>query len=96
MSDLISRSDLKKEIESIYLNVSGVRSGKGILAKCMDSYKKAVLEIINNQPIAFDKEKVVADLEEYKIKRSDDSVYGIGVLNGYAEAIDIVRKGGIE
>ena len=49
-----------------------------------------------HMPTAYDVEKVVAELEEMKIKRSDDSVYGIGVLNGYSEAIDIVRKGGVE
>ena len=37
-------------------------------------------------------EKLISRLEEYKIKRSDDSVYGIGVLNGYSEAIEIVNQ----
>ena len=37
-------------------------------------------------------DKLISRLEEYKIKRSDDSPYGIGVLNGYAEAISIVNE----
>lgn len=98
MSDLISRSDLKKEIESIYLHVSGVRSGKGILAKCMDSYKKAVLDIINNQPTVYDVEKVVAELKDncdiYSVKYYQENVDVKAVQ--IDDAIDIVRKGGIE
>ena len=37
-------------------------------------------------------DKLIERLEENKIKRSDDSPYGIGVLNGYAEAISIVNQ----
>ena len=58
--------------------------------------KKDIVNCIDSVPLAYDVEKVVAELEECKIKRSDDSIYGIGVLNGYAEAIDIVKRGGIE
>ena len=51
---------------------------------------------VDAQPTAYDVEKVVAELEDLKSKRSDDSIYGIGVLNGYSEAIDIVKRGGVE
>ena len=37
-------------------------------------------------------EKILERLEEQKIIRSDDTPYGIGVLNGYAEAIQIVQE----
>ena len=37
-------------------------------------------------------EKILERLEELKITRSDDTPYGIGVLNGYAEAISIVQE----
>lgn len=39
-------------------------------------------------------EEIVELLEELKLKRSDDSVYGVGVLNGYSEAIDYIRRNG--
>ena len=37
-------------------------------------------------------EKILERLEELKITRSDDTPYGIGVLNGYAEAISVVQE----
>lgn len=58
--------------------------------------KETVLQFVKEQPTAYDVDAVVKELEEYKIKRSDDSVYGVGVLNGYVEAIDIVREGGVK
>ncbi len=61
------------------------------------AYKQnTIIDMINDLQTSYDTEKVVAELEHLKSKRSDDSVYGIGVLNGYAEAIDIVKKGGVE
>ena len=102
MSDLISRSALKKEIEGIYLHVSGVRSGKGILAKCMDSYKELVIKMIDEQPTAYNVDAVVAELEE---KRKDvrrgmnkfGSTTDLVCMDGaLISAIDIVRKCGVE
>jgi hypothetical protein len=55
-----------------------------------------IADMIEDAPTAYDVEKVLADLEELKISRSDETPYGIGVLNGYAEAIEIVRSGGVE
>ena len=37
-------------------------------------------------------EKILERLERYKKLRSDNTPYGIGVLNGYAEAIEIVKE----
>ena len=99
MSDLISRSALKKEIEGIYLHVSGVRSGKGILAKCMDSYKELVIKIIDEQPTAYDVEKVVAELEEYKKwyeTHGCNADLNRGIIGATNHAVDLVRKGGVE
>lgn len=112
MSDLISRSELIKEINGIYLRVSGVRSGKGILSKCMDSYKELVIKIIKEQPTAFDTEKVVEQLEEKTDFLKDCTKYGnkddkqqeksystmmmYEVADLVEDLIDIVKKGGVE
>lgn len=97
MSDLISRSELIEEINGIYLHVSGVRSGKGILSKCMDSYKELVIKIIKEQPTAFDTEKVVEQLEEKQYAYiHDNGDYEEGKYYAFEEAIDIVKKGGVE
>ena len=50
MSDLISRSELSEEIESLTMVVTGLRSGKSILDTFMKEYKKYVLKIIEEQP----------------------------------------------
>lgn len=36
--------------------------------------------------------RILERLERYKKLRSDNTPYGIGVLNGYAEAIEIVKE----
>ena len=62
--DLISRSALIEEIESLTMQITGIRSGKGVLSECMKEYKKSILRIIEEQPTAYNVEKVVAELEE--------------------------------
>lgn len=47
MSDLISRSALKEEIESLRVMVTGLRSGKGVLAEYAKHYKESVLKLID-------------------------------------------------
>lgn len=53
--------------------------------------EKNVFDVINDQPTAYDVEKVLAELEEYK-KQWIDSDY----LDGVDEIIDIVKAGGVE
>lgn len=58
------------------------------------SYNPHINEIIVNQPIAYEVEKVVEELEEMR-------KVGVDMLGGYCQstiskAIDIVRKGGID
>lgn len=59
---------------------------------CLESTK----EIIDEQPIAFDVDKVVEQLEtliEDKTSESGDDWYAAECLN---EAVDIVKGGGVE
>lgn len=64
--DLISRETLIEEIMSFRCSLTGLRSGKGMLALVADQYRKSILQIIEDQPTAFDKEKVVLELQEAK------------------------------
>ena len=50
MSDLISRKAVIKKIEGIYIQVTGIRSGKGILAEWMNKYRETVLSTIREEP----------------------------------------------
>lgn len=57
MSDLISRSELLEELKSLKI----VLNGKQIFS---DDAKDTVLRIVNEQPTAYDIDKVVEELEE--------------------------------
>lgn len=62
--DLISRKALLEEIQSFKCYITGLRAGKGNLARAADEYRKSILQIIEDQPTAFDKEQVIEELEE--------------------------------
>ena len=88
MSDLISRSELLKEIKSLSI----VLNGKQIFS---DDAKDTILRIINEQPTAYSVDKVVEELEEAKheIFLSDDDLEYY--QNGIDDAIEIVKQGGV-
>lgn len=106
--DLISRKLLTEEIESLGMKINVLRSGKGILQKVLTEYKKSILRIIEEQPTAFDKEKVIEDLTDWKndAEKWAAKYDEIGDINNmdiqdamarcYKNAIEIVEKGGIE
>lgn len=50
MNDLISRSALKEDIESLHVKVTGLRSGKGVLAEYAKHYKESVVKLIDEAP----------------------------------------------
>lgn len=96
MSRLIDAGALLQEIEGLSVHITGLRSGKGALSNFMNEYRKTVLRIIDEQPTAFDTEKVVEELEslsnaeaDYYYARSNDVI-------DREDAIDIVKKGGVE
>lgn len=65
MSDLISRSALKEEIESLRVMVTGLRSGKGVLAEYAKHYKESVLKLIDEAPTVEAKPSVTGEWLEY-------------------------------
>ena len=95
MSDLISKNALVKELEKFCGNQKYL-------------IPTQVWDIVNNQPTAFDTEKVVEQLESEKRYGSKyDSYYEENLYRGEMfendvnnktidKSIDIVKKGGVE
>ena len=46
----IYAEDLRDEIASLYVHVTGLRAGKGVLNEFMKQYRDSVLRIIDEQP----------------------------------------------
>lgn len=84
MSDLISRSALKEAF-----------SKNSIFEKITDARGMNVLEIIDEQPTAYDVNEVIRKLEKIK---GHYGYYGSEECEyvPYKSAIDIVKRGGVE
>lgn len=96
---LIDADLLTEEIESLRCTLTGLRAGKGVLARAADEYRKSILQIISDQPTAFDKERVIEELKKHAdIAFEVEDAYGSQVAYGeymaYEQAADIVRKAG--
>lgn len=110
MSDLISRSNLLKELESSVLQPT--KDTDGFIDGWCEGFN-TVVDMIRNQTTAFDTEKVIAELENEKERYEkdrvwwsehswkDSCVYNECDMNDrksdcFEKAIDIVKKGGVE
>lgn len=91
--DLISRD---KMIESINNHMKEIKD------KDIKEVYEAFIVFINQQPIAYDVKKVVAELEEekkqsyYKATSKNGINIDMGENIAYGKAIDIVKRGGAE
>ena len=93
--DLISRKVLLEEIRSFRCSIAGLRAGKGVLAHAADEYRESILRIIEEQPKAFDKEKVIEELRnEIHLTVYDPMISGRYIKK--ERAIEVIEKGGIE
>ena len=97
MSDLISRSALIEEIKSLSI----VLGGKQIFS---DNAKDSVLRTIDEQPTAYDIDKVVEELGQKKeeVQRMRNTCVALSDLEvcdienvTYERAIEIVKQGGV-
>ena len=97
MSDLISRSALIEEIKSLSI----VLGGKQIFS---DNAKDSVLRTIDEQPTAYDIDKVVEELRQQKeeVQRLRNTCVALSDLEvcdienvTYKRAIEIVKHGGV-
>ena len=103
--DLISRKTLLEEIDSLRIELTGI--------SCLKEFRKTVKEvltcashIIDDQPTAFDKEKVIEELKEmatHSASCKNQCEFGsteyfdyMGAEVAYKTTIEIVEKGGIE
>ena len=104
MSDLISRSELIKELRADGLQPT--KDTSDFIDGWCEGWNAAV-DIINNQPTAYNVEKVVEQLEELEVGQKHcascdqsadckDSLSRLCVLDAKFKAIDIVRAGGKE
>lgn len=59
---LVDADTLSEEIESLSVHITGLKSGREELNKFQDSYRKLVLRVIDEQPTAYDVDKVVEEL----------------------------------
>ena len=92
---LIDADTLTEEIKSLRCTLIGLRAGKGVLARAADEYQKSILQIIEDQPTDFDKEKVIEELRsEIHLTVYDPMLAGRYIKK--ERAIEIVEKGGIE
>ena len=99
MSDLISRQATIEEIWNVFNNYANDNSKfDEYETEAINMAFKVLQNRIEEQPTAYDKEKVVEQLEEMSddIPIQYDSNYEKGLDDGIGYAIDIVRKGGVE
>lgn len=102
--DLISRKILSDELASLRISLTNI----SCIQKAVDETIKSVLRIVNEQPVAFDKEKVVnelmirATISEERMNLfaekgfTQNESLADGKARAYRSAIEIVEKGGIE
>lgn len=89
---LIDADLLTEKIKRYRCILNGLRNGKGLLSTAADQYRRGILQIIDDQPTAFDKEKVIEELENLKDIPQDDSVAEIVSTRIWKKAIEKAIK----
>lgn len=100
--DLISRKAVLEELESLRVALTGISCGKEYQTT-QKEIMNSVIRIIEEQPTAFDKEKVIEKLKrrageeckQSKNKFSNKDLH-FGMWQGFTDAIEIVWEGGIK
>lgn len=98
-NDLISRSALLEEINNFSMRITG--SANAMALVIMDETKKSIMRMVEEQPTAYDVDKVVerleAEAERWKESGEEyEDQKELGVSEGFKKAIEIVKSGGIE
>lgn len=99
--DLISRKALIEEIRNFRCSITGLRAGKGVLARAADEYRKSILQIIDDQPTALNKENVIREIRVGVMAANDEYIstcdeYYHGMVEAHKIDLRIIEKGGIE
>ena len=87
MSDLISRSELLKEVKKYKFGAISNDAEREYI-------KKTILDFIICQPTAYDVDKVVEELEKESFTTTDTVCGGIFKAIRLSSAIEIVKAGG--
>ena len=99
MSDLISRSELINALK-VHFDSCFREDGELLYSDhiCTSDDVVDLIKLVENQPTAYDVDMVVAKLEEKadSISIQYEYNYEKGISDGIGDAIDIVRKGGVE
>lgn len=92
-NDLISRSALLEEINNFSMRITG--SANSMAITIMEETKKSIAKMIDEQPTAYDVDKVV---EKIEAEWEEAKNYGQPYVVVIAHEIDlgIVKSGGIE
>lgn len=95
MSRLIDADKLLEALktEPQYL-MEAPRSCKSLLTNIISNHHKKVIEVIEQQPTAYDIDKVVAQLEA--LDNAEVDYYSSNDVIDRIDAIDLVRAGGID
>ena len=94
-NDLISRESLLKDIDEVIEQYSYEKDGAAV----MDALT-CVRDMVNDMPTAYDVGKVLEQLKEKyyscDLTKTDGSEYEDGRFDAYNEAVEIVKRGGVE
>lgn len=88
MNDLISRKAVLDKLKDFSDMYTLKEEAKVVL--------EAIKEMITEQPTAYDVEKVVAELEEMPNREADHYYANSNDVIDREDAIDIVKRGGVE
>ena len=100
---LIDADKLIEELKSAQLCIAGLRCHKSFLGQTMTRYEKFIIKTIEEQPTAFDVDKVLeklkevqftAELEEYILAETNVTELFETQVVQLDEAIEIVKAGG--
>ena len=73
--DLISRKVLIEEIRSLRCSITGLRAGTGVLTCYEDEYRKSILKIIDDQPMAIETKEIFENSPFGLINRAFKNLY---------------------
>lgn len=88
-NDLISRSALLEEINNFSMRITGSANAEAITI--MEETKKSIAKMVDEQPTAYDVDKVVERLEVNSMY-ADEEVGAVVMLDN---AVELVKFGGI-
>lgn len=92
-NDLISRSALLEEINNFSMRITG--SANAMAISIMEETKKSIAKMVDEQPTAYDVDKVVERLKEER-ENAWDLRDGGARYSAYDNVLEIVKSGGIE